>query len=456
MPRLRGRVAGAPLAFGAAPGGLGSTGGSGFGAPQPVMAFGVPPAGALIAPKPVLASANPAPLQFGGAAAGGGGPFGFGSGGGGGGFTAGGAPGLHAAGASRGAAEPPARLPSPPEAGVSALAFRSALGAFADGSAGGDLLAASGWDGTVRVWDVAGAGAGAAVAPALVRVFAASCPALAVAWAADGSALLRGSADGGIARLDLRAGGGETAVGSHGGGVCTVHTTSAMPSLVLSGSWDATLCSWDVRAGGGKPATACALGARVLCAALSWPHALVGVAQLGSVLLFDLRKPSEPLRTDALDARLRQPPRCVAIAPGVAGADGDFSYAVGTYEGRAAVRRAGAAGSSVLKCHCAADGSVYAVNALAYSSRDGTLLSAGSDGVLRTWDVSRQAEAAVHELAAAEQSVSCAVFNGEGSAYAYAVSYDWTRGDEGYEPTKAPQIWIERAVAPKPAGALAS
>lgn len=344
------------------------------------------------------------------------------------------------------------QLPSAPEDGVSGLAFRSAAGPSAASPAQREMLAASSWDGTVRVWDVEEGWAQQAGAR-LAHVFAAGSPALSVAWAGDGSGVLRGDCDGAISLLSLVAGASVQAVGRHAAGVSALRAggdAADAPSAVFSASWDGSLCSWDLRAGPARAALSTAkLGCRALCADVRWPHAVVGLALPGSVLVFDLRRPAEPLRQEPLLEILKQAPRCVAIAPpgtmrAAGGEEGGFSFCVGTYEGKVAVQRSGGGAAQPserysFKAHCGAQ-RAHALNALSFCGQDGALLSAGSDGGLSLWDV--RARSRLTQLPNQGQPVSCATFDRRGRGFAFAASYDWTGGEQGADPAKRPEVWL--------------
>ncbi|KAL9098805.1 MAG: hypothetical protein Q9187_009596, partial [Circinaria calcarea] len=69
---------------------------------------------------------------------------------------------------------------------------------------------------------------------------------------------------------------------------------------------------------------------------------------------------------------------------------------------------------------------VYAVNAINFHPVHGTFSTAGSDGTFHFWD-----KDAKHRLKGYPEvggPISATAFNRAGGIFAYAVSYDWSKG----------------------------
>ena len=65
-------------------------------------------------------------------------------------------------------------------------------------------------------------------------------------------------------------------------------------------------------------------------------------------------------------------------------------------------------------------------------ARSLAVATTGSDGTFNFWDKdSRQRLKAFNKESA---PIPCGAFNREGNIYAYAVSYDWSKGSEHYNP----------------------
>ena len=263
--------------------------------------------------------------------------------------------------------------------------------------AGADLLAASAWDGTVRVWDPRSGAAAARHAATYTH----AKPAMSVALAPSGERVVSGGADRAVRAFDLSSG-QLGLIGEHKDAVSCVAVSADMPQVVLSGSWDRTLVCWDLREG---PASVqqVSLNEKVHDLDVRWPFALVGGASPGQALLFDVRKAKGALTSTVCKTSQHlagHPPRCVALFPKGLYDKGDSSgFCVGAYEGRVGVHfgpttaAAPATGSKewgddfTFKCHRtpAATGGgavqVYAVNALAFNPRASEqLATAGADG----------------------------------------------------------------------------
>lgn len=69
---------------------------------------------------------------------------------------------------------------------------------------------------------------------------------------------------------------------------------------------------------------------------------------------------------------------------------------------------------------------VYALNAISFHPVYGTLSTAGSDGTFCFWD--KGARCQLKHYQHVGNSISATDFNRDGSMFAYAVSYDWSKG----------------------------
>lgn len=69
---------------------------------------------------------------------------------------------------------------------------------------------------------------------------------------------------------------------------------------------------------------------------------------------------------------------------------------------------------------------VYSVNALSFHPTLGTFSTAGSDGTFHFWD--KDAKHRLKGYPDVGGTISATDFNSKGSIFAYAVSYDWSKG----------------------------
>ncbi|GMI26606.1 hypothetical protein TeGR_g6783, partial [Tetraparma gracilis] len=138
-------------------------------------------------------------------------------------------------------ASPDSPVPLPPTAdGVSCLSW----------SPSSNLLAASSWDGTVRIWEVAvnpPAMAGSAAQWQTTPKAESSTPAgpvLSCCWSDDGSTVFCGGSDTKVWMWNLAQGTTMQQVGQHAAPVKAVCYAGSM-RMVISGSWDKTVKFWN-------------------------------------------------------------------------------------------------------------------------------------------------------------------------------------------------------------------
>lgn len=156
------------------------------------------------------------------------------------------------------------------------------------------------------------------------------------------------------------------------------------------------------------------------------PLLVVGTADR-DILLFNLANPQQVFKQ--IKSPLKYQTRSVSCFPDAAG------YLVGSVEGRVAVQHVDDSLQSknfTFKCH--RDGNdVYAVNSMSFHPQHHTFVTAGSDGAYNFWD--KDSKQRLKAMAKSNAPISCGTFNRDGSIYAYAVSYDWSRGASEYNPT---------------------
>lgn len=78
------------------------------------------------------------------------------------------------------------------------------------------------------------------------------------------------------------------------------------------------------------------------------------------------------------------------------------------------------------KCHRdEVSKAVYAVNDISFHPVYGTFATAGGDGTIYFWD--KDSKQKLKQFPSMNTSVPCTAFNRNGSIFAYALSYDWTK-----------------------------
>lgn len=220
--------------------------------------------------------------------------------------------------------------------------------------------------------------------------------------------------------------------------------------VVITGSYDKTIKYWDMRQS--TPAATIQLNERVYAMDVKSPVLVVATATVSEnvvergvqrserknkIFVFETKNPSAPYRT--VDSPLKFQHRCVSIFPDKTG------FAVGSVEGRVAishVQEKDVAKNFAFKCH-RQENDIYAVNSLAFHPY-GTFATAGSDGVYAFWD--KDAKQRLKLFQRNSNSITAANFNANGSIYAYALSYDWSKGVEYYQRQKEPNAIMLHSV----------
>jgi mRNA export factor len=195
-------------------------------------------------------------------------------------------------------------------------------------------------------------------------------------------------------------------------------------NLLVTGSWDKTLKYWDTR----QPQPALQVQLPERCYALSVAHPLlvVGTAER-HIQVYNLSNPQVPYKQ--LMSPLKYQTRCVAAFPNKQG------YLVGSIEGRVAVNHVEEslkAKDFTFKCH-REQTDIYAVNDIKFHPQHGTFVTCGADGVFNFWD--KDSKQRLKQMSKCNAPIPCGGFNRDGSIFAYAVSYDWSKG--GSDPMAA-------------------
>lgn len=231
-------------------------------------------------------------------------------------------------------------------------------------------------------------------------------------------------------------------VAQHDAPIKTCHWIKAPNySCLMTGSWDKTLKFWDTRSP--NPMMSISLPERCYCADVDYPMAVVGTAER-HIIVYQLE--GKPQQFKVLESPLKYQHRCVAIFKDKK--KSPTGYALGSVEGRVAIQYVNPANPKdnfTFKCHRsngAPNGfqDIYAVNDIAFHPLHGTLSTVGSDGTFSFWDKDARTKLKSSELL--EQAVTKCAFNSNGQIFAYAVSYDWSKGHEYYNTGKKNNIFL--------------
>jgi len=298
------------------------------------------------------------------------------------------------------------------------------------------FLIAGSWDNNVRCWEIKGDGTSEPKSQQSMQG-----PILDACWSDDGTKVFMASCDKQVKCWDL-ATNQALQVAEHGAPVKSVRWVKAPNyTALMTGSWDKTLKFWDTRSP--NPIMSIDCGERVYCADVEYPMAVVGTAGRG-IIIYTLE--GQPKEFKRIDPPLKYQHRCISIFRDKKGSPTGF--ALGSVEGRVAIQYVNAQNPKdnfTFKCHRSngvTNGyqDIYAVNDIAFHPQHGTLATVGSDGRYSFWD--KDARTKLKTSEAMDQPISCCAFSSSGQIFAYAASYDWSKGHEFYSPQKKNVIYL--------------
>ena len=129
-------------------------------------------------------------------------------------------------------------------------------------------------------------------------------------------------------------------------------------------------------------------------------------------------------------------------------------FALGSVEGRVAIHYPNPTNprdNFTFKCHRSTEPTnsqsqdIFAVNDIAFHPQHGTLATVGSDGRFSFWDKDARTKLKTSEQM--EQPITRCSISSKGDLFAYAVSYDWSKGHEYYNPQKKNYIFLQPCVS---------
>lgn len=296
-------------------------------------------------------------------------------------------------------------LVSPPTDSVTSMCFSS-----------GNHLCATSWDKQTRVWEVLANGQSQPKA-----AVTGEAESLCSAWRSDGQAVFLGGCDKTVKLWTMGQPATQT-IGMHDAPVKAVSWIEDN-QLVATGSWDKTIRYWDTRSPQAVLTTH--LSERVYSMDVSG-KLLVAATADRNIHVIDLNNPQKIFKS--IVSPLKYQTRCVAAFPDATG------FLVGSIEGRVAVHHVDDAQQTknfTFKCH-RWDREVFAVNSMSFHPQYGTFVTAGADGAYNFWDKdSKQRLKQMPRAPGANgqpSAITCGAFNRDGTIYAHAVNYDWSKG----------------------------
>jgi mRNA export factor len=245
-------------------------------------------------------------------------------------------------------------------------------------------------------------------------------PVLSTAFSSDGTAVFSGGCDKAVRMWQLQGAPQEVAqqIGVHDAPVSCVGFLPTT-NMVVSGGWDKKLKFWDPRQNTGQPAGAFDMPERVH--ALDVRDRLMAVATADrQIITYDVSGP--PREHSRKESPLKYQTRSIAVFPDNTG------FAVGSIEGRVGIhyiQRVPGKESFAFKCH-RKDNNVFAVNDICFQTAFGTFATVGADGVVSFWDKDNKQR--LKGFDPINRTISAACFNTPGNMFAYASSYEWSKG----------------------------
>ncbi|KAI8968025.1 WD40-repeat-containing domain protein [Mycotypha africana] len=304
---------------------------------------------------------------------------------------------------------------SPPSDGISCLDF----------SPQADFLSVSSWDNQVRIYEVQPSGATVPKA-----AYSHEAPALCVSWSKDGTKVVSGGADKAGRMYDISTG-QSTQIAQHDDTIKSIKFLD-QGNIVATGSWDKTIRYWDTRSP--TPVGTVQLPERCYSLDSKGPLMVVGTAEK-HLCIFDLNNPTVIFKNIA--SPLKWQTRVVSCFSDSKG------FAVGSIEGRVGIQYVEDRDSSKnfsFKCHRDEAKNVYAVNDISFHPVHGTFSTAGGDGTVSFWD--KDSKQRLKPFPKANGQIACTTFNRNGSIYAYAISYDWSKGYKQALPSNTNKIYL--------------
>ncbi|KAI5360293.1 Putative WD40/YVTN repeat-like-containing domain superfamily, mRNA export factor Gle2/RAE1 [Septoria linicola] len=316
----------------------------------------------------------------------------------------------------------------PPEDSVSAIKFSPAS----------NHLSVASWDKKVRIYEISATGQASGAA-----MFEFDGPVLDTCWSGDGQKVFGAGADKTARMLDLGAGqtsGQGQQVAAHDQPIkCIKSFNTGGNTMIVTGSWDKTIKYWDIR----QQQAAATVDAKERVYSMDIRNdsmLVVGTAER-NIHIINLQQPGTFFKS--MQSPLKWQTRTISTF-----IDGT-GFAVGSIEGRCAIQyidEKDSGSNFSFKCHRQTPSdnrnisNVFAVNAISFHPQHGTFSTAGSDGTFHFWD-----KDAKHRLKGYPEvggTIASTDFNKDGTIFAYAVSYDWSKGYQFNTPQTPNKIML--------------
>lgn len=301
-------------------------------------------------------------------------------------------------------------LNNPADDSISDLSFSSQA----------DHMAVASWDSKVRIYEITSTGD-----PQGRALYEHGGPVLSAQWFPDGSKVVSGGCDNAVKVYDL---GSSQAmqIGSHDAPVQSVRAVTVNgSSIIASSSWDKTLKYWDIRQAPNVPVCTVQLPDRSYSMDAKKDLLVVATANK-HISIVNLNNPQTIFKT--VQSPLKWQTRVVSCYIQANG------FAVGSIEGRCGIMYVDDDDQKKVgycyRCHREDTGrnesNLYSVNSIAFHPTYGTYATAGSDGSFHIWD--KDYKSRLRGSSTVGGTIPVTSFNRNGNIFAYAISYDWSKG----------------------------
>ncbi|PSR83501.1 WD40-repeat-containing domain protein [Coniella lustricola] len=297
-----------------------------------------------------------------------------------------------------------------------------------------DFLAVASWDKKVRIYEVdsnSGQAAGR-------HAYDHNGPVFGVHFFKDGQRIVSAGADNQAKLCDLNSPGNIQVVAQHDKPIRSIRCVEINgQSVLVTGSWDKKIRFWDLRQSTPvvekeAPERVYSMDARDNMLVIATAERYVNVMDMRNPSADYYKKHQSPLKWQTRVVS------CFADASG---------YAIGSIEGRCAIQyveEKDANSNFSFKCHrdSAVNNvtNVYAVNDISFHPVHGTFSTAGSDGTFHFWD--KDAKHRLKGYPNVGGPITATTFNKNGNIFAYAVSYDWSKGYQANNPQQPIKLML--------------